>query len=151
MKKLIKKIPIQDLLASMLKDSINAMQTAGAFYRYIGEHIRNGLIRNKFIKFSDEESEKHKNVLNDRLKLTEKEYSQIDSDKPDTNKDASSYSLIGALHLARESVKRIIKMSKKERKQDKNHHEIYDEIIKDEKKYYKAIKKEEDFPRRDAP
>jgi len=147
MKKSIKKIPIQDLLASMLKDSINAMQTAGAFYRYIGEQIRNGFIRSKFIKFSDEESKKHKNVLNDRLKLEEKKSYMPDSDAPNTCKDSSSYSLIGALHLAKESVRRIIKMSKKEKKKDMNHHEIYDEIIKDEKKYYKAIKKEEDFPR----
>ena len=146
MKKPAKNIPIQELLASMLKDSINAVQTAGAFYKYIGEHIRNGLIRSKFIKFSDEESKRHKNVLNDRLKL-EEEPPVPNPDAPDADKDTASYSLIGALHLAKESVKRIIKISKKEMKKDKDHHEIYDEIIKDEKKYYKAIKKEEDFPR----
>jgi len=147
MRRLIKKIPIQDLLSSMLKDSINAMQTAGAFYRYIGEQIKNGFIRSKFIKFSDEESKKHSNALNDRLKLEEKGTYTPASDKSDTCKDSSSYSLIGALHLARESVKRIIRMSKKERKKDMNHHQIYDEIIKDERKYDKAIKKEENFPR----
>ena len=149
MNKPIKKIPIQDLLASMLKDSISAVQTAGAFYRYIGEQIRNGFIRNKFIKFSEEESRKHKNILNDRLKEVGKEPLISAPDAPDANKETESYSLIGALHLAEEFARKIIKMSKKEMKKDKNHHQIYDEIIKDEKKYYKAIKKEEDYPRQE--
>jgi len=147
MQKSIKKIPIQDLLASMLKDSINAAQTAGAFYRYIGEQIKNGLTRSKFIKFSDEESKKHKDVLNERLKLEEKGSCISGSEGADSCKDTSSYSLIGALHLAKESVRKIIRICKKERKEDRDHHEIYDAIIKDEKRYYKALKKEEDFPR----
>lgn len=133
MKKSDKNISIQNMLASMLKDSKKAMLTAEASYRHIAEQIKNGFIRSKFTKFSDEESKKHKDALNDRLKLTENKSCIPGPDKPDTYKDTSSYSLIGALHLAKESVRKIIKLSKKEKKKDRNHHEIYNEIIKDEK------------------
>jgi hypothetical protein len=147
MKKSIKNIPIQGLLTSMLKDSKKAMLSAGAFYSHIAQQIKNGFIRNKFTKFSEEESKKHKDALNDRLKLTENKSYISDPDEPDTCEDASSYSLIGALHRAKELARKIIKLSKEEKKKDRNHPEIYDEIIKDEKKYYKDLKKEESFPR----
>lgn len=147
MKKSVKNIPIQDLLALMLKDSKKVMVSAGAFYSYIAQQIRNGLIRSKFTKFSEEESKKHKDTISDRLKLTENKTCISSSDEPYICEDASGYSLIGALHRAKELAKRIIKISKAEKKKDRDHPEIYDEIIKDEKKYYKALKKEENFPR----
>ena len=147
MKKSVKNIPIQNLLASMLKDSKQAMLSAGAFYSHIAQQIRNGFIRSKFTKFSEEELKKHKDTLNNRLKLTENKSCISDPDKSDTCEDTSHYSLIGALHRAKELARKIIKISKEEKKKDKNNPEIYDEIIKDEKKYCKALKKEENFPR----
>ncbi|MDP3790877.1 MAG: hypothetical protein Q8R38_02410 [Candidatus Omnitrophota bacterium] len=147
MKKSVKNIPIQNLLTSMLKDSKKAMLSAGAFYSYIAQQVRNGFIRSKFTKFSEEESKKHKDTINTRLKLTENKSYTSGPDEPDTCEDISSYSLIGALHRAKELAKRIIKMSKEEKKKDRNHPEVYNEIIKDEKKYCKALKKEEHFPR----
>ncbi|MFH1189899.1 MAG: hypothetical protein V1682_04345 [Candidatus Omnitrophota bacterium] len=145
MKSPIKNIPIQALLTSMLKDSKKAMLSAGAFYSYIAQQIRNGFIRSKFTKFSNEESKKHKNTINDRLKLADNKSCISGPDEPDTCEDSSCYSLIGALHRAKELAKRIIRISKEEKKKDRDHPAMYDEIIKDEKKYYKALKKEEHF------
>ena len=137
----------QDLPTSMLKESIKAASTAGAFYKYIAEQIRNGFIRRKFIRFSDEESKKHANILNDRLTLSEDQARIPGQEKPDAYNDVSSYSLIGAFHVAKESARKIIMMCKGIKKKDVGHSEMYDEIIKDEKIYYKAVKMEENFPR----
>lgn len=147
MDKLINQVPIQHLLDSMLKDSIKAMLTAGLFYRYIGEQVKNGFIRSKFIRFSEEESKNHKKLLNDRLMLIDNNSCVSDSDEIDRCKEVASYSLIGALHIAKESVRNIIKMCKEERQKDGYNHDIYDGIIKDEKQYFKAIRKEEKFSR----
>jgi len=146
MKRLIKRLPIQDLLTSMLKNSIKTTFIAGVFYKYISERIRNGSVRCKFKNFSEEEFEKHKDILNNRLKCIEGKTQIVDSCKPGTYNDASSYSLIGALHIAKESIRETIKMCKIAKKQDAGHNEIYDAIIKDEKKCYKFVNKEENFP-----
>lgn len=147
MKKSIKNIRVQNLLSSMLKDSIKITLTAGAFYRYIAGQIRNGFIRSKFTRFSEEESIKHRNRLSHRLEQAKDKSHVSEANKPDIYSDVSSYSLIGAIHVAKESVIGMIRMCKGVKKQDMGHRKIYDEIIKDEKKYYKALKKEEDFPR----
>jgi rubrerythrin len=135
----------KESLVKMLEESIIAEQTAGDFYRYIAKKIKNNNIRNRFIKFGDDESEKHKKLLNDRLKLITSQHYTPDFNKLDTEIKVSSFSLIGALNMAKESERKAIEFYKEASKKDTKHKKMYNEIIAEEKKHWTAIGQERHF------
>ena len=145
MNDLAKKGMGEKALVEMLQESIIAEQTAGDFYRYIAQKIKNGNIRNRFMRFSEEEAGKHKKLLNDRLKLITGQYYNSDLNKLDANIKVSSFSLIGALNMAKESERKAVEFYKQAAKKDAGHKEMYDQIIAEEKKHWAAIDKEKNF------
>ena len=145
MKNLSKKGMGRENIVNMLQESIIAEQTAGDFYRYIAKKIKNSKISNRFIKFGNEEAEKHKKLLNDRFKLITGQYYSPDLDKLDTNIKVSSFSLIGALNIAKESERKAMEFYRQASRRDTKHKEMYDEIIVEERKHWAAINKEKHF------
>jgi len=140
----MKRLSIEHLI-NMLQESIIAEQTASDFYVYIAQKIQNGNIKRMFIKFGKEEAEKHKKLLNERLKsVTGQDYAP-DLSKLDTDIKVSSFSLIGALKIAKESERKAIEFYEEAKKKDKLFRKVYDEIISDEKRHWLAIDKEKRF------
>jgi len=142
MEKTFKKGGNEEYLVKMLQESIIAEQAAGDFYRYIAEKIKNGNIRNRFMKFADEEAEKHKKLLNDRLKLIIGQTYNPNLSELDTNIKVSCFSLIGALNMAKESERKAIEFYTEARRKDVKYRKTYDQIIAEEKKHWSAIDKE---------
>ena len=145
MKRLFKEGRSEEYLIGMLQESIIAEQIAGDFYRYIAQKIKNGNIRRMFINFGDEEAEKHKKYLNDRLKLITGRVYTPDLNKLDTNIKVSSFSLIGALKMAKESEKKAMEFYEEAKKKDEEFRKVYDQIIAEEKKHWLAIDREKCF------
>lgn len=129
----------------MLQESIMAEQIVGECYRFIAEKVKNGRIKDKFNKFADEDSEKHKKLLNDVLKSITGQYYTPDLSNLEPPVRVSSFSLIGALNMAKASENRAMIFYKKIRKKDKDRREIYDRIIKEDQEHWSAIDKEKRF------
>ena len=142
----MKKALPEQYLIEKLKEAIIAEKTAGAFYKYISEQIRNGRIRNRFRKMAEDEAERHKDLLNDRLKEITNQTFEPNLSKIDRTVEVSKFSLIGALKMAKESEADAIDFYKKAKSRDeKKHRKMYEEIIKDEKKHWRYLDNEKKF------
>ncbi len=146
MKRLSKR---EEQFVNMLQESIIAEQAAGDFYMYIAQKIRNGRIRQMFMKFGKEEAQRHKELLNERLKSMTGESYVADLSKLDTNIKVSSFSLIGALKIAKESERQAIEFYEEAKKKDRGFRKVYDDIIRDERKHWSALDKERHFQEED--
>ena len=129
-------------IVAMLMESIVAEQVAGEFYKYIAKKTKNSRIKNKFLKFGDEEAKNHKKLLNKRLKQIIGRTYNINFNRLNTNIKVSKFSLAGALNMAKESERRAIEFYEEARKIDAKYGKTYNKLAKEEKIHWKIIDEE---------
>jgi len=139
----------EQYLITELKEAIIAEKTAGAFYNYVSRCILRSKERDEFKKFAEEEAVEHKDLLNDRLKEITGNTFEPDLSKIDINIKASEFSLAGAFKMAKDSEWRAVKFYRRAKKRDKTEYrDMYDKILKDEKKHWSYLNKERKFARK---
>ncbi len=122
-------------LREELKKAIFAEKVAGSFYSYLGEHISNSYIRASFKQFAEDEAQRHKNLLQQRLHdLTGQTY-ESDLEKMEASVRRSTFSLLAAAKMAKDAESRAIAFYRQAKKNDKEYRALYKEIIRDEKRH----------------
>lgn len=138
-------------LVEDLRNAISAEQTAGDFFRYISEQIRNGRTKNRFKQFADEETKINKRILQTRLReivgnAYKNNHHRLDIFGFSFSVKTEWFSLFGALEIAKELEEMVMKYCKEAEFMDKfEYKRMYDDIIKSERKHCETIKKEEKF------
>jgi len=121
-------------LTSKLEAAIMSEEVAGHFYKYIADRVEDVYVKQRFKRFSFDETKKHKDMLNKRLrKITGKVYEPNVMDMP-VDITVKEFSLHGAVKMAKASESQAIEFYKAARLYDKPAFKaLYEEIMEDEK------------------
>jgi len=128
-------------LVSNLQLSILSEQIAADFYRYFAGITKDPAVKKTFTKFAKVEAQRHKKLLNHRLKILTGRYYRPNLDSLNTRVRVSKFSLIGALKMAKEAERRAINFYRNATKKDMGYSEKYNTLVKEEKQHWAIIDK----------